>query len=98
MSDSVVVVAHMEATDGNVDEVRSKLEALVATTRTEDGCEAYDLHVDVGDPNKLTFVERWRDMDALVAHGGQPGMALFGDLIGEGKLEAAIDMKILSPL
>jgi quinol monooxygenase YgiN len=98
MSDAVVVVAHMKATEGNEDEVHEQLLGLVATTQSEDGCEAYALHVDVGDPSKLTFVERWRDMDALVVHGGQPGMSLFGDLIGAGKLDAAIDMKILSPL
>lgn len=98
MSDAVVVVAHMKATEGNEDEVRQKLTDLVAATHAEDGCERYALHVDVGDPSAFTFVERWRDMDALVTHGGQPGMSLFGDLVGEGKLDAAIDMKILSPL
>ena len=98
MSDAVVVVAHMKATEGNEDEVRQRLLDLVATTHSEDGCERYALHADVGDPSAFTFVEKWRDMDALVTHGGQPGMSLFGDLIGDGKLEAAIDMKILTPI
>ena len=98
MSDAVVVVAHMKATEGNEDKVEQALTELVATTHTEDGCERYALHKDLGDPSKFTFVEKWRDMDALVVHGGQPGMSLFGDLIGEGALDADIQMSMLTPV
>jgi quinol monooxygenase YgiN len=98
MSDAVVVVAHMKATEGNEDKVEQALTGLVATTHTEDGCESYGLHKDLGDPSKFTFVEKWASMDALVVHGGQPGMSIFGDLIGEGALDADIQMSILSPI
>jgi len=98
MSDAVVVVAHMKATEGNEAKVEQVLTELVATTHGEDGCEAYALHKDLGDPSKFTFVEKWASMDALVVHGGQPGMSVFGDLIGDGSLEADIAMSLLTPV
>jgi len=95
---AVIVVAHMNATEGNEEKVEAALLELVSNVHTEDGCERYGLHKDIGDPSKFTFVEKWADMDALVTHGGQPGMSIFGDLIGEGSMEADIDMKILTPI
>jgi len=98
MSDAVVVVAHLKATEGNEAKVEKAFSDLAVTTHEEDGCERYALHKDVGDPSKFTFVEKWASMDALVVHGGQPGMSLFGDLIGEGALDADIQMSILTPV
>lgn len=98
MSDAVVVVAHMKATEGNEAKVEAAFTELVAATHQEDGCEAYALHKDLGDPARFTFVEKWASMDHLVTHGGQPGMSLFGDLIGEGALEADIQMSLLTPV
>jgi quinol monooxygenase YgiN len=95
---AVVVVAHMKATEGNEAKVEAALTALVEATHTEDGCIAYALHKDIGDPTKFTFVEKWGSMDALVVHGGQPGMATFGELIGDGSMDADISMSILTPV
>lgn len=95
---AVVVVAHFKATEGNEAKVEEALTGLVATTHTEDGCVRYALHKDIGDASKFTFVEKWESMDALVTHGGQPGMASIGQLVTEGALDGDIAMHLLTPV
>ena len=46
-------------------------------SRTEPGCLAHHLHVDVEDPNRLVFVERWADRATLDEHFRQPGSIEF---------------------
>ena len=49
----------------------------VRRSRTEPGCLAHHLHVDVEDPNRLVFVERWADRAAVDEHFRQPGSIEF---------------------
>ncbi len=43
-------------------------EELVAGTRTEAGNISYHLHEDKSDPLHLTFIEEWRDEEAIQKH------------------------------
>ncbi len=49
----------------------------VRRSRTEPGCISHAVHFDVEDPNRLVFVERWSDRDALAAHFGVPESGAF---------------------
>lgn len=53
--------------------------ATAAQTRTEDGCESYEVSEDVEVPNTFILVERWRDLDAQYEHFRRPE---FGELMG----------------
>ena len=50
------------------DEVLRLSQEHVARSRLEPGCLSHDVHVDVADPLRLVFLERWVDRDALLAH------------------------------
>ena len=65
----VDVVAHLHATPGCEDALRAVLEGFVAPTRLETGCLRYDLHVDLDDPTKFTFIEEWESREDLQNHG-----------------------------
>ncbi len=65
----VDVVAHIHATPGSEQALRIVLESFVAPTRQETGCLRYDLHVDLDDPTKFTFVEEWESREELDKHG-----------------------------
>ena len=41
---------------------------VIAGTHKEDGCESYDLHSSITEPNQFVFVERWSSREALAAH------------------------------
>jgi quinol monooxygenase YgiN len=53
------------------------IKAMVATSRAEDGCLTYTFAQDLSDPDTLIIYERWRDQDALAAHGKSAHMAEF---------------------
>ena len=43
-------------------------QALIAQTRLESGCLAYDLYHDLKNPGHFVFIEEWPDRAALDAH------------------------------
>jgi quinol monooxygenase YgiN len=47
---------------------------VVAATRQEKGCVAYDSHTSIHDPNLFVVVERWETREDLNAHGRAPHM------------------------
>jgi len=63
---SVTVVATITPKPGRLDAVRDAFVEAVPKVHEEDGCELYALHAG---PDVLVMVERWRDGDALEAHG-----------------------------
>ena len=72
----VDVVAHIHATPGSEEALRTVLESFVAPTRQEAGCLRYDLHVDLDDSTKFTFVEEWESREALDKHGRSDHIAV----------------------
>jgi len=48
--------------------VKALIEALLAPTRVEPGCESCRLYEDSGDAGTLTLVEEWSSQDALHCH------------------------------
>jgi quinol monooxygenase YgiN len=71
MSDGHIVLnVHMEAATGREEDLARELRALVAPTRQEPGCLAYELHFDPDTPGKFMFYEKFVDQAALDAHVG----------------------------
>ncbi len=50
---------------------------MVRASRAEDGCLDYSFARDLADPRVLVLFERWRDREALAAHGASSHMAEF---------------------
>ena len=50
---------------------------MVRASREEDGCYDYTFARDLADPDTLILFERWRDREALAAHGASAHMAEF---------------------
>jgi quinol monooxygenase YgiN len=61
-----VVVATITPNPGQIDAAEAALKELIPAVHEEDGCEIYALH---RGKDTLVFVEKWRDRDALRAHG-----------------------------
>ncbi len=69
------VVATIPVKPEAVDQVRPALTELVAATRGEEGCLAYDLFESAAAPGTFVTVERWTDQAALDAHMATPHVA-----------------------
>lgn len=73
MSDGHIVLnVHMQAAPGREEDLARELQALVAPTRQERGCLAYELHRDPEAPGRFMFYEKFVDQAALDAHIGSP--------------------------
>lgn len=67
-----------------------KAEGIIAACREEAGNLSYDYYLTADDPDELLLIEKWKDMDALMAHAKQTHMARMDAL----KAEYVTDMKI----
>ena len=56
---------------------RKAMVEMVRASRAEDGCLDYAFAEDLADPDTLILFERWRDRDALAAHGQSAHMVEF---------------------
>ena len=56
---------------------RKALVEMVRASRAEDGCIDYSFASDLADPDTLVLFERWRDRQALDAHGKSAHMEQF---------------------
>jgi quinol monooxygenase YgiN len=65
---SIRVVARIQARPEVIEEVRKILLAFIEPARKEEGCIAYELMQNNGDPCDFTFVEEWTSDAALDAH------------------------------
>ena len=55
-------------------------EGIDAACRAEAGNCKYDYYVPVDGSDDLLLVEKWKDAEAIAAHGGQPHMAVLREL------------------
>jgi quinol monooxygenase YgiN len=87
--DTVVVVAEGKAKPGKEDELRTRLQALLAPTRVEDGCIQYDMHESLDEPGRFVFLERWSSKEALDRHLQTPHLKDFfgfADTLVDGEI------------
>ena len=52
----------------NIEALKPHMQAMIAATRAEDGCETYSFALDVAEAGLLRIYEVWRDRPALDAH------------------------------
>jgi quinol monooxygenase YgiN len=77
----IYVIAWLEAEAEDAERIKAAAAPLIAATRQEDGCIAYDLNEDVGAPGHLVFVEKWESREHLEAHFRTAHIAAFGAAI-----------------
>jgi len=64
----VIVIGDVLLSDDTLDEALLLSRAHVDRSRVEPGCVSHDVHVDTEIPNRIVFVERWADREALAEH------------------------------
>lgn len=82
------VIAVLTAKPGSTETVGSALRELVAATRQEEGCVAYDLYESAAAAGTFITVERWRAQADLDAHMSTPHVAAAFAAAGDHLAEA----------
>lgn len=80
---TIVVLGSMRFPPESLDEVRPHLGELLAATRANDGCIAYDAAFDPYDLGLVRFSELWPDMATLQAHLAAPHIAPWREVAGK---------------
>ena len=70
---------------------RIMTEGIDIACRAEDGNIKYDYFISTDDSDELLLVEKWRDADALAAHGRQPHFARLREIKDEFVTETIIE-------
>ena len=73
----IIVAGTVAIKPENRDEAANVALKMVAATKVEVGCIAYDFWSDLGDPNRFHVYEEWETQDALEAHFKTSHMAEF---------------------
>ncbi|MDO9263561.1 MAG: putative quinol monooxygenase [Desulfosalsimonadaceae bacterium] len=68
----MIVVAKIKALPGKEAEMEQALLDVIPKVKEEPGTLIYTLHRDQNDPSVFLFYEKYKDMDALVAHSSTP--------------------------
>ncbi len=64
----IKIVSKMAVKPGNVEEFKKRIAPLVAASRAEAGNIQYTLNQHLSEPETLTFLEIWKDQDAINEH------------------------------
>lgn len=89
----IVVLGSFIAKEGQRDNALALSLAHVQRSRLEDGCLMFSVNIDAENPNRLVFVEKWRDMAALKAHFKVPECIAFAGSIN-GLAESVAPLNI----
>jgi quinol monooxygenase YgiN len=73
----ILVLGSVVAADGDFDAVLALSQAHVVRSRTEPGCISHAVYADTEHPNRLVFVEQWRDQASLRQHFLVPASRAF---------------------
>lgn len=68
MSQTLTILARIEAKTDKIELVKSALLKLIEPTRKENGCLQYDLHQDNESPEIFVFYENWQSRELWQAH------------------------------
>jgi quinol monooxygenase YgiN len=79
MTEQLTVVAHLRALNGQIEETKKFLMALIGPTRAEPGCVEYWLHQDNDDPAEFTFYENWTNRPEWDKHMEMPHLQKFAE-------------------
>ncbi|MCY7395768.1 MAG: antibiotic biosynthesis monooxygenase [Nocardioides sp.] len=91
------VVATIPTDPAHGDTVRAGLADLVAATRQEDGCLAYDAFESTEAPGTFVTVEAWTSQADLDAHMATPHIATAFEVLGAA-LTGEVSIHPLAPL
>ena len=83
MSAPLTLIARLRGKPGQESRLLRELQSLVAPTRAEPGCIAYELHQSQTDPALFMFYEIWKSQADLDAHFATSHLKAFGKIAHE---------------
>jgi quinol monooxygenase YgiN len=79
----IIVTATITAKPGKRDELISKSQDLIKSTRSEPGCISYNLYASTENEDALVMIEQWENKEVLDTHMQTDHFKAFGVAIGD---------------
>ena len=79
----IIVWGVVDIAEGNVEAALELSLVHVRRSREEPGCISHNVQIDAENRNRLTFFEKWQDMEALQLHFAVPESGRFVKSIGQ---------------
>ena len=89
MSETLTIIARIEAKKESLELVKSEIVKLIEPTLKEEGCMQYDLHQDNEEPEVFIFFENWATKALWERHNESTHLAEFIKAT-EGALESLL--------
>ena len=77
----IIVTATITANHGERDEIITKSQDLIKSTRLESGCISYNLYASTEGDNILLMLEQWENLEVLESHMQTEHFKAFGAAI-----------------
>lgn len=77
MSSEIQLVAVLQGTPGSGDALAEAAQRVAGPSREEAGCLSYIPYRDTDRADRIVFIERWRDRDAIAQHERTPHFQAF---------------------
>ena len=84
---SIQIVALVTVKPEYTEALAAQFKELVKASRAEEGNISYDLHQEIGKPERFVFVENWKSQAAIDAHNASEHFQGFVKAI-DGKTDA----------
>ena len=91
----IIVTAKITAKSGKKDEIISKAQNLIESTRLEPGCISYNLYASIEDNDTLLMLEKWENPEVLKSHMQTEHFKTFNTSI-ENILAKEVDIAVYS--
>lgn len=88
----IYVFATLTIKPDTLEHLREPARICREATLKEDGCMAYDLHLDIANPERLVFVEKWETREALTAHSKSAHVAAWREASAPYLVERRIEI------
>jgi quinol monooxygenase YgiN len=96
-TDPIVVFASFHPVPGKADELQDLLSWMVENTRTEPGCERYELYRQDATDEVFHLFERYQDQEALQAHRAAGYYVDYRRRVSE-LIEGTVEVVLLQPV
>ena len=73
---NIKIVALVTVKPEHTETLKPLFQSLVKASRAEEGNISYDLHQEIGKPERFVFVENWKSQAAIDAHNASAVLAL----------------------
>lgn len=88
----ITIVARSIIKEDKVEEFRKLAEELVRESQKEEGCISYNLFEDIKEPNAFTFIEEWKDKEAIEKHNKSVHFTAIVPKFGDLRKESTVNL------